>query len=76
MSEMVGNEGLSELELLILRSIPHLKDIERLAKTAGVSPATLGREIAKLQISGYIGEDGTITERGLKAIQERPGDVG
>jgi hypothetical protein len=75
MSEMVGNEGLSELELLILSSMPRAKDIERLAKTARVSPATLGKEIAKLQIDGYIGEDGAITERGLKAIQERQRDV-
>jgi hypothetical protein len=71
MSEMAGNEGLSELELLILRSIRHVKGIERLSKTARVPPATLGKEIAKLQIGGYIGGDGAITEKGLKAIQER-----
>jgi hypothetical protein len=68
---MAGNEGLSELELLVLRSIPHVKGIARLAKTAGVPPATLGKEIAKLQIGGYIGEDGAITEKGLKAVQDR-----
>jgi hypothetical protein len=68
---MVGNQDLSVLEVLILRSIQHTRNIENLAKVARVSPATLGREIARLQIGGYIGEDGTITARGVKALQER-----
>jgi len=66
---MAGHEELSELELQILRALPHVKSIEKLDKVAKVPPATLGREVAKLQLGGYIGDDGRITERGLNAIR-------
>jgi hypothetical protein len=66
---MPGDEGLSELELRILRALPHVKSIEKLDKVTKVPPATLGREVAKLQLGGYVGDDGRITEKGLKAIR-------
>jgi hypothetical protein len=72
---MVDGEDLSALEVLVLRSLPRAKDLEDLAKIAKVPPATLGREIARLQIGGYIGVDGTITEKGLKAVQTRSKDA-
>jgi hypothetical protein len=64
-----GKEKLSALELNILRSIPKVKDISTLAKEVNVPPATMGIEIAKLQVRGYISEDGTLSEKGLKAIE-------
>ena len=66
---MAGHEELSELELQILRALPHVKSIEKLDKVTKAPPATLGREVAKLQLGGYIGDDGRITERGLNAIR-------
>ncbi len=65
---MNDKEGLSALELLILRSIPGAKGIEDLARVTKVPAVTLGREIATLQVRGYISDDGTLTEKGLKAI--------
>jgi len=64
MRSMPGDESLSELELQILRALPHVKSIEKLDKVTKVPPAALGREVAKLQLGGYIGDDGRITKRG------------
>ena len=69
MRSMPGDESLSELELQILRALPHVKSIEKLDKVTKVPPAALGREVAKLQLGGYIGDDGRITEKGLNAIR-------
>lgn len=65
---MARDEDLSELELKILRALPHAGSIEKLDKAAKVPPAALGREVAKLQLGGYIGDDGRITKKGLNAI--------
>jgi hypothetical protein len=62
-------KGLSELELLILRSIPKAKDIGDIAKVARVPPGALGKEVAILQMKGYIAEDGRLTEKGLEAVR-------
>jgi len=69
LSSMAGNEELSELELQILRALPHVGTIERLDKVTKVPPATLGREIARLQLGGYIGDDGRLTEKGLNVVK-------
>ncbi|MDA4124940.1 MAG: MarR family transcriptional regulator [Thaumarchaeota archaeon] len=61
------HEGLSALELLVLRAIPRARNIEDLAKLTKVPPATLGRTLAKLQIEGYIGGSGGLTEKGKDA---------
>jgi DNA-binding MarR family transcriptional regulator len=66
---MSGGGDLSELELLILRSIPKAKDIIELGRVAKVDPATLGNKIATLQMKGYVGEDGTLSKRGVEALQ-------
>jgi len=66
---MAGNEELSQLELQILRALPHAGSIEKLDKVTKVPPATLGREIAKLQLGGYIRDDGRLTQKGLNAVR-------
>jgi DNA-binding MarR family transcriptional regulator len=66
---MGETEGLTALETLILRSVPRVKKIEDLAEVVRVPPTTLGREIAKLQIRGYIADDGSLTEKGKEAIK-------
>ena len=68
---IAGNEELSQLELQILRAIPHVGSLEKLDKVTKVPPATLGREIAKLQLGGYIGDDGRLTEKGLNSIRNQ-----
>jgi len=67
---MSGREGLSSLELLILRSIPQGNNVEGVAKLVKVRPANLGMEIAKLQLKGYIADNGALTQKGLDAIAE------
>jgi len=69
MPSMAGYEELSDLERQILRALPHAGSIEKLDNVTKVPPATLGREIARLQLGGYIGDDGRITEKGLDAIR-------
>jgi DNA-binding MarR family transcriptional regulator len=66
-SKMDAHEGLSELELLVLRAIPHAGKIEDLTELTKQPPATVGRTIAKLQIGGYIGDNGDLTEKGKEA---------
>jgi hypothetical protein len=66
---MAGNDELSQLELQILHALPRVGSIEKLDRVTKVPPATLGREIAKLQLGGYIGEDGRLTEKGLNAVR-------
>jgi hypothetical protein len=66
---MAGGEELSQLDLQILRALPHVGSIEKLDKVTKVPPASLGREIAKLQLGGYIGDDGRLTEKGVNAVR-------
>ncbi len=65
---MDGREGLTALELLILRSIPLATNVEELSKLVKVRPANLGMEIAKLQLRGYISDDGVLTQKGMEAV--------
>jgi hypothetical protein len=68
MNGMGVREGLSSLDLLILRSIPLANNVEDLAKLVRVRPANLGMQVANLQLSGYIADDGTLTQKGRDAI--------
>ncbi|HXW95623.1 MAG TPA: hypothetical protein VEJ19_07950 [Nitrososphaerales archaeon] len=68
---MASGEYLSQLELQILRALPSVGSVEKLDKVTKVPPATLGREIAKLQLGGYIGYDGRLTEKGLNAVKNQ-----
>ncbi|MDA4121130.1 MAG: hypothetical protein OK404_01835 [Thaumarchaeota archaeon] len=63
-------ERLTSLELQVLRSIAKAKGLERLAGLTKLSPAALGKEIAMLQVKGYIGDDGALTEKGKKAVEQ------
>ena len=65
----MGGEALSELELRILRHVSQTADINYLAKTANVSHATLGKEVARLQLGGYITGDCRLTEKGVGAVR-------
>jgi hypothetical protein len=67
---MDGESGLSELQLLILRSLSKVSRVEDLAKVVKIPPFDLGKEIARLQIDGYIEADGTITPKGTNAIRD------
>ena len=67
---MGSDSRLSDLEHLVLRMIPEAKDIENLAKLTKAAPQILGRTIAKLQIEGYIGANGQLTEKGKAAIAD------
>jgi hypothetical protein len=64
---MSGKEGLTTLELLILRSIPLAANVEELSKLVKVRPANLGMEIAKLQLRGFISDEGVLTQKGKEA---------
>jgi hypothetical protein len=61
--------GLTELGLLILRSIPKNKGLEEIARLGDVPPMAVGKEIAALQLKGFIGEDGLLTQKGREASQ-------
>lgn len=66
---MSGSESISERELIILRSISKAADLHGLSKLTNLPPAAVGREVATLQLRGYIADDGTLTKKGLEAIQ-------
>ena len=68
---MSNGDELTQLEKFILRSIRTNPKLETLAKEAKVSPATLGMELAKLQLRGYLQEDGTLTQKGQSAIADK-----
>ena len=68
--ERESGERLSKLELLILRSIPNAGSVEDIARVAKLSPATLGKEIALLQLKGYVAADGRLTEKGVEAAKD------
>ena len=68
--EQSREEGrLTELQLRILRLVSARWDIAKLSKEAGAPAATIGMEIAKLQMRGYIKDDGDLTAKGREAIR-------
>lgn len=66
---MSSPADLSPRGLQVLRSILKAPDVEELSKLTKLPPAVLGKEIAELQIRGYLAEDGTPTEKGLEAVR-------
>ena len=67
-----GGSELTELELLVLRSLRISDSIEALAKVAKLPSSTLGKEIARLQLGGYISDEGAVTEKAVRALGEEP----
>ena len=69
-NEERSDQGLTKIGLVILRNIMTGKGLEEISKLSDVTPVALGREIAMLQMKGYIGEDGGITQKGREALQQ------
>lgn len=66
------DEGLTELQLRLLRLVSERGSIERLSEETGSPAATVGMEIAKLQLRGYISDEGALTVKGSKAVRRQP----
>ena len=69
-NEERSDQGPTKIGLVILRNILTGKGLEEISKLSDVTPVALGREIAMLQLKGYIGEDGGITQKGREALQQ------
>ncbi len=67
---MANNEVLTELDRLLLRRLFKAAKVEELAKELKQSPVIIGKEIAKLQLGGYITDDGSLTAKGVKVAKE------
>ncbi len=65
---MAGPTEPTELQMSILRAISDGRGILELAKTMKVEPVVLGVEIAKLQVGGYIADDGSLTLKGSQVL--------
>jgi hypothetical protein len=61
---------LTELQLRLLRLVSERGDVQNLSKETGATAASIGMEIAKLQLGGYISDEGALTEKGLKAVRD------
>ena len=62
-------DKISDLDKLILQGVSNGQSAEEISKAAKVPSATLGKEIALLQIKGYIANDGRLTDKGQRARQ-------
>ncbi|MGD0146235.1 MAG: hypothetical protein ABSB53_05215 [Nitrososphaerales archaeon] len=60
---------LSPLELTILRSLLQGKAVPEVARLANVAPAKVGKEIAVLQLKGYLSSDGRVTDKGSAVLE-------
>jgi DNA-binding IclR family transcriptional regulator len=61
-------EDLDKLEASVLGLINDGRSLEDIAKLVRAPGATLGRTIGKLQLKGYLAEDGSISARGIQAL--------
>lgn len=66
----MSREGLSELQLRILRLVSGGVKLEKLAEEAGAPATAVGMEIARLQLGGYITDGGTLTDKGSRAARQ------
>ncbi len=62
---------MTEAQSRILRFIRDKKSIDGLAGAVGLPPAALGKEIAILQLGGYLSEDGMVTDKATRALEDR-----
>ena len=68
MASKKSTPEISGLDLVILRHLNSGRGIEEISKLATAKPESIGKEIARLQLDGYIGSDGTLTEKGLEVL--------
>jgi DNA-binding MarR family transcriptional regulator len=62
------SEQPTDSQILILKSLKAGGDLKEITNLAGIPPGTVGMEIAKLQIRGYITDDCRLTHRGERAL--------
>jgi hypothetical protein len=68
MASKESTSDLSGLDLVIMRHLNSGREIEEISRLVKAQPDVVGKEIARLQLDGYIGSDGTLTEKGLEAL--------
>jgi hypothetical protein len=68
MEDKKAASGVSGLDLVILRYLNSGRGVEEVSELTKTKPEVLGKEIARLQLDGYISPEGTLTEKGLKAL--------
>lgn len=71
-------DHLSSLELAILKGLHDGLTLEEVARQTKAPPVTLGKELARLQIGGYLGANGSPTKAGVEALkaQGQPAQAG
>jgi Mn-dependent DtxR family transcriptional regulator len=57
------------LDLAILKLLHDDKSLEEISRLLKVEPLTLGQTIARLQVEGYLTPEGSLSEKGLQALQ-------
>jgi hypothetical protein len=68
----MGEGKLTELQLRLLRLVSKKGDIQKFSKETEASASSIGMEIAKLQLAGYISDEGALTKKGLNAVRDLP----
>ncbi|HXW36979.1 MAG TPA: hypothetical protein VEJ36_03640 [Nitrososphaerales archaeon] len=63
------NDSLTSLELKILRGLSRGESVELIARLTETRPVTIGMELARLQVKGYITEDGKLSSKGVASVQ-------
>jgi hypothetical protein len=58
---------LSALELQVLLALKKGTELSDVAKATHSPPLKIGEALAKLQINGFVGADGTLTDKGEEA---------
>jgi hypothetical protein len=61
----------SALDLMVLDCLDGRKSLEEIAQLTKVEPRLVGQRIAKLQLEGFVGPDGHLTQKGSAAIRRR-----
>jgi len=61
----------TSLDLTVLKCLQEKKSLEKIAHLTKVAPQVLGKEIARLQVDGYVTPEGRLTEKGFKALRTK-----
>lgn len=65
-------DPLSSLELTVLKGLSEGLTLGEIARRAKAPPVTLGKELARLQIKGYLAADGSLTKTGIEVLKAYP----